>query len=246
MTVTTRFLVTRWASSGPDGVVAVTDALSRRPSELGPVSLYAFQPADRRRLNPLTALALKTMEAAVDPLWRERIAEIPLVYASAEGDGDVLAKLLDAIGKRQPVSPTQFHNSVHNAAAGYWSIGLGSQAATSALCAGSDTFGVALGEAGMQACAFASPVAMVVAERSFPPLLARARPHRQTYSIAAWCEPLGRTAGWTCELQAGFAPDARNCRELAEALVDGAIANIDGAYHVRRLAATLVVEKTAT
>ena len=51
-------------------------------------------------------------------------------------------------GERTPggfVSPTQFHNSVHNAAAGYWSIGVGSTAARPACIACDDwTFAASL------------------------------------------------------------------------------------------------------
>ncbi len=39
------------------------------------------------------------------------------------------------------ISPTRFHNSVHNAAAGYWSIATGATAAANALCAHDASFG---------------------------------------------------------------------------------------------------------
>ena len=45
------------------------------------------------------------------------------------------------------VSPTKFHNSVHNAAAGYWTIGQGCMAPSTALSAFSHTFAQGLLEA---------------------------------------------------------------------------------------------------
>ena len=44
----------------------------------------------------------------------------------------------------QPVSPTQFHNSVHNTAAGYWSIATGSQQPTTCLACHDATAAAAL------------------------------------------------------------------------------------------------------
>ena len=50
------------------------------------------------------------------------------VFGSVNGDGAVVDAILEALaGPTASVSPTQFHNSVHNAAAGYWSIGTGSR-----------------------------------------------------------------------------------------------------------------------
>ena len=45
------------------------------------------------------------------------------------------------------ISPTRFHNSVHNAAAGYWTIGAGCMQATTALSAYDATFAEGLLEA---------------------------------------------------------------------------------------------------
>ena len=50
------------------------------------------------------------------------------VFASGNGDGITVGAILEMLTKPDGfVSPTQFHNSVHNAAAGYWSIGTGSR-----------------------------------------------------------------------------------------------------------------------
>jgi hypothetical protein len=85
-------------------------------------------PAERRRLNPLTSFALAAGERLVGGRPHDLLKTTPLVFGSSDGDGTVLLRLLSALRGHQPVSPTQFHNSVHNAPAGYWSIGPGSQA----------------------------------------------------------------------------------------------------------------------
>src|SRR3546814_15018794 len=48
------------------------------------------------------------------------------------------------------VSPTDFHNSVHNAAAGYWGIGTGSRAPSTTLAGYDAAFALGLLESGLQ------------------------------------------------------------------------------------------------
>ena len=59
------------------------------------------------------------------------------------------------------VSPTRFHNSVHNAAAGYWTIATGCHAASSAVTAFDSSFAAGLLEAATQCAADQGPVLLV-------------------------------------------------------------------------------------
>jgi hypothetical protein len=59
------------------------------------------------------------------------------------------------------LSPTRFHNSVHNAAAGYWTIAAGCTAAYTALSAGRCTFAEGLLEALVEAECSGAPVLYV-------------------------------------------------------------------------------------
>jgi len=163
-------------------------------------SVIELPSAERRRLNPLSAATLRAAERLVAARPRDAVREVPLVFGSADGDGAVLLKLLRALREREPLSPTQFHNSVHNAPAGYWSIGLSSTAATTAIAAGADTPEVALAEAGLQAIAANAPAIMVVANGRFTDELAVPRPGAQPLTLAAWCEPLQPTSRWRCAL----------------------------------------------
>src|SRR5215475_9857498 len=98
--------------SGSDNYVA-TDV------PLPPSSLLAAN--ERRRAGLATRLALLIAQQASE-MAGVRPGSIPSVFATSNGDGAVVHTMLQAIAARQPVSPTQFHNSVHNTAAGYWSI----------------------------------------------------------------------------------------------------------------------------
>lgn len=59
------------------------------------------------------------------------------------------------------LSPIKFHNSVHNAAVGYWTIGTGCQQASNSLSAFEYTFAAALLEAAAQCAADAQPLLLV-------------------------------------------------------------------------------------
>src|SRR5690606_29868165 len=50
-------------------------------------------------------------------------------------------------GDPREISPTKFHNSVHNAAAGYWTIGVGCTRPATALSSGDASFALGLLEA---------------------------------------------------------------------------------------------------
>ncbi len=84
------------------------------------------------------------------------------MFTSAHGDlgvNDYMCSTLAA----QPtaISPTKFHNSVHNAAAGYWTIATGCREASTALTAFDASFAAGLLEAAAQCQADERPVLLV-------------------------------------------------------------------------------------
>ena len=89
-------------------------------------------------------------------------AEAATVFASSSGDGETLHQMCEALaGPLREVSPTRFHNSVHNAAAGYWSIGAGSRQPSVTLCAHDASFAAGLIEAATQVLVNRTPVLLV-------------------------------------------------------------------------------------
>ncbi len=102
---------------------------------------------ERRRTGPVVRLALAAAHEAalasgLDP------ASLRAVFGSSNGDGPVVGNILDALATAAPaervVSPTQFHNSVHNAPAGYWSIATGSHRPATCIGCNDDTFAASL------------------------------------------------------------------------------------------------------
>ncbi len=63
------------------------------------------------------------------------------VFASSNGDCYITDHVCSTLTKTPKyISPTQFHNSVHNAPAGYWAIAAKSAAASTSISTGDSTF----------------------------------------------------------------------------------------------------------
>ena len=74
------------------------------------------------------------------------------MFASTDGDLAISDYMSETLARTPTlISPIRFHNSVHNAAAGYWTIGTGCMQPYTALTAHEDTFGEGLLEALTQA-----------------------------------------------------------------------------------------------
>lgn len=120
------------------------EATSARPSP----TLLA--PTERRRAPDTVAVALEVAARACEAAGRKP-ADLPSVFASTHGDtaiSDYMCATLAATPTL--ISPIKFHNSVHNAAAGYWSIGTGSLAPYTAISAYEYTFAAGLLETATQ------------------------------------------------------------------------------------------------
>ncbi len=114
---------------------------------------------EARRAGTCVRIALQAAEQVFEHIDARKYAT---VFASAHGDLEISDKICTALSTpARDVSPTQFHNSVHNAAAGYWSIATGSKAAANSVAAGRDTFSVALQESWAMLCTENSPVLLV-------------------------------------------------------------------------------------
>lgn len=110
-----------WAASRPilagSAPWAMAEALPPAPAILAP--------GDRRRASATVRFALAAASEATEAEPDRAVFET--VFASGNGDGAVIGGILDALHEPEGVvSPTLFHNSVHNAAAGYWHIAVGS------------------------------------------------------------------------------------------------------------------------
>jgi len=163
------------ANGLPDWATAIEVLCGRAPFDPSRVRdpSPAALPANERRRLPATArmaigLGLEALQAAgADP------ASTATVFASCGSDGAITHQICEALAARPvEVSPTRFHNSVHNAPAGYWSIALRTHAPSTSLCAFEDSFAAGLLEAAVQAVTEASAVLLVAYDLPYPEPLA--------------------------------------------------------------------------
>ena len=118
-------------------------------------------PNERRRAPDTVAVALQVAQAACANAGRDP-AQLPMVFASTYGDLAITDYMCSTLAKAPTtLSPTRFHNSVHNAAAGYWSIATGCHQPYCALGAGRYTFAAGLFAAALQVCADQTDVLFV-------------------------------------------------------------------------------------
>lgn len=124
----------------------------------------AFLPAiQRRRLSRLARMAF----AVATPLTKGQPA-MPLVYASRHGETPRTFSILCDLARDEPLSPTQFSLSVHNAIIGLWSITQRDNSEMTALAAEGDGLEHALLEASLLLAEGAPAVVVVVAEDQPP------------------------------------------------------------------------------
>jgi hypothetical protein len=145
--------------------------------------------AERRRATPSTRIALTTAQQALTHAGLDA-KTVPAVFGSSSGNPDIIHDIcaMLAAGDYQ-ISPTKFHNSVHNAASGYYSIAVESHCAVTSLCAFDGTATAALLETAVQANAAHSPVLMVCYDLPYPFPLSEARPTVDAWSLALVLAP---------------------------------------------------------
>ncbi|MEO8804237.1 MAG: beta-ketoacyl synthase chain length factor [Rudaea sp.] len=104
-------------------------------------------PNERRRAPEAVLLALEAAQQACAMAQRDP-TDLPNVFASAYGDLVINDYMCSTLATAPlDISPTRFHNSVHNAPAGYWAIAAKCMRASTAMSAGAATFGAGLLEA---------------------------------------------------------------------------------------------------
>ena len=132
-----------------------------RPEEGTRPQPSLLPPNERRRAPDTVAVALEVAQAACLNAGRDP-AQLPTVFASTYGDLAITDYMCGTLAQAPlTLSPTRFHNSVHNAAAGYWSIATGCRQPYGALGAGQYTFAAGLFAAALQACADQTDVLLV-------------------------------------------------------------------------------------
>lgn len=156
--------VSLWASRLPGWDIAaavLTGKAEPPPVAPGRPIPEMLPPAERRRAPDSVALAIEVAAracaaAALDP------SRLSSVFATTHADLAITDYLCEVLVQTPLLtSPTKFHNSVHNAAAGYWCIATGCHAPYMTVSVFDHSFSVGLLETLMQVASDGNPVLYV-------------------------------------------------------------------------------------
>ena len=176
-----------WA--GSIAVLAGTTPYAARPTVVP--TLAALPAAERRRTGTVIKLALAIGFEAVSHSGM-KASQLPTVFSSSGGDGNNCHEICQSLASSdRQISPTRFHNSVHNAASGYWSIAAVATPASNVLCAFDASFGAGLLEALTQVVVERTPVLLVAYDSGYPEPLRAVRPIPDLFGVAMVLEPVG-------------------------------------------------------
>lgn len=183
---------------GLSGWMQAAEVLAgRQPFSMAPISLppaEALPPAERRRAGVSIRLAFAAgfdaiRQAGADP------TRLRSVFTSTGGDCDNCHAILETLASAdRAVSPTRFHNSVHNAPSGYWGIATTCRAPSTSLCAYDGSFAAGLLEAATQVVSSGEPCLLLAYDSPYPGPLGGVRGIPHPFGVGLVLHP-GPVAG---------------------------------------------------
>jgi hypothetical protein len=124
--------------------------------------------AERRRTGAAVRLALAAGHEAVNAGGRD-VTTLATVFSASGADGHNCHAICETLaGDDRLLSPTRFHNSVHNAPAGYWSIATRATATSNVLCAHDGSFAAGLLESLCQVAVDGMPSLLIAYDAEYP------------------------------------------------------------------------------
>ena len=190
-------------------------------------------PANERRRAPLPVrLAVETSAQACSAAQLDP-AQLGCVFVSGLGDTELTDYMCNVrASDNKALSPTKFHNSVHNAAAGYWTISTGCTAAANSVAGFTDSVSLTLLEALVQAEAEQRPLLLTFYDAPVSTVLQPLLKNPYSFSVSvvispATLAPAGATR-WSAKLveQAASWPTASWSGELQDCYETNPVARI--------------------
>jgi hypothetical protein len=183
----------------------------------------ALPPTERRRGAKTVRWAVGVASQAMSTVDCDP-AGVATVFTSSSGDGETLHQICESLaGPGREVSPTRFHNSVHNAAAGYWSIAAHSERPSVTLCGYDASFAAGLIEAVSYAAVDRAPVLLVAYDLPYPAPLDALRGIAEAFAVALLLAPVrgeNALARWSVDIASGAA-----ARAALEGIPESLLAN---------------------
>lgn len=171
-------------SSWKEGRLCLDGGIAFQPARCVLPLPMALPSAERRRAGAVVKVSLAVGQQAVEASGLDA-KTLPSVFSSSSGDAVNCHEICSALASGDRlISPTRFHNSVHNASSGYWSISSGAMASSSVLCGRDAGFAAGLLEAMTQCVVDDGPVLLVVYDTEYPEPLYSKRPLPDTMGVA--------------------------------------------------------------
>lgn len=169
-----------WEASQP--ILAGTAPYEKADIVIPPSTM--LPPAERRRTGMPVKIALAIGSEAVNHAQRDA-SMLPTIFASSSGDGENMHFIFDMLANNgHEVSPTRFHNSVHNAPSGYWSIATKSMAPSTSLACFDESFIAGLIETATQVITKVDTAVLIAYDTPYPIPLHMARPISTPFGAA--------------------------------------------------------------
>ena len=167
---------------------------------------------ERRRASQVVRLTLACAERALasSPFPVEHLR---MVFASDEGTGEVCQQMLETLSTTRLVSPLLFHNSVHNAPSGYFSIAHRNRQSATSVSMGTQSFAAGLLCAATEACSTGQPVLLLAYDPPMSAPLSTLLPVTQA-TASAWVIAAG--GGPASIPMASFALSLHACADGAQ------------------------------
>jgi hypothetical protein len=147
-------------------------------------SASLLPPNERRRSSDVVRWAVHVAQEAIEQAETDP-KTLATVFACSGGEMGILNQLCTTLAmSERVVSPTLFHQSVHNAAAGYWSIATRCQQSSTALSCYDWSFGSGLLEAAAYVCSEEKTVLLVAYDLPPPSPLYAALPFVAGFAAA--------------------------------------------------------------
>ncbi|OIQ89873.1 hypothetical protein GALL_282440 [mine drainage metagenome] len=157
-------------------------------------------PAERRRATAAIKLTLAAGLEALAMAGCQADENLRTVFAASGGDGANCHAICEALtGDDRLISPTRFHNSVHNAASGYWGIATHAMAPSAVISAPHDgSFAAGLIEALTEVAATGEDVLFIAHDTEYPEPLRSVRPIPDNFAVAMLLSARGRATRVAC------------------------------------------------
>jgi hypothetical protein len=173
----------------PDSIATLTTNKTyvAEPTLIRPIDMLPA--AERRRAGVPIKLALAVGQEAFLHSTHD-LKTTATVFTSSGGDNDNVHAINSILASApHELSPTRFHNSVHNAAAGYWCIAAETHEPSTSLCAYDSSFAAGLLESVTQVSVAKAIVALIAYDHPYPEPMAKVRPITAAFAMALILAP---------------------------------------------------------